>query len=224
MTKGSPGNQVDFRAKSKLPPGVCFGFVLFYLFHFIYLFFFATPRADNSAPVCSNCFPVTELSRLSEPTWLHGETFARLGGCPYQRNSRANPLFLFNGLAIFFFLKKFKKRWLTQGSSGKQMTLLPQKRFFHINGTWRTCCCFIGLKLTWKLETNEIFLHCFLCSLVLQSRLRGPCTALWMEMRVFLGTQPGEYCQTSTHWSQVMVQGWSHVSYLLRSWPPLLPI
>ena len=79
-----PWDQVDGRAKSNLRPGVfLFCFVLFILF---YCYFFATPRADNSTPVCSDCCPVTELSRLSEPTWLHGETFARLGGCPYQRN------------------------------------------------------------------------------------------------------------------------------------------
>ena len=162
MTKGSPGNQVDGRAKSNLRPGVfLFCFVLFILFYF---YFFATPRADNSVPACSDCCPVTELSRLNEPTWLHGETFARLGGCPYQRNRvilLAEPTLCFSlTVCQVFFLRKFKKRWLTQGSSGKQMTLLPGKRFFHINGPLRTCC-FIGLKLTWKLETNEIFFTLF---------------------------------------------------------------
>ena len=65
------------------------------------------------------------------------------------------------------------------------------------------------------------------------SRLRGPCTALWMEMSILLGTPPGEFFQTGTHWfqeqevpppppPQVQQVCWSHVSCFLRSWPPLL--
>ena len=65
------------------------------------------------------------------------------------------------------------------------------------------------------------------------SRLCGPCTALWMEMSIFLSTPTEEFCQTGTLLfqeqevpppppPQVQQVCWSHVSCFLRSWPPLL--
>ena len=67
------------------------------------------------------------------------------------------------------------------------------------------------------------FLHISLCSLVLMSRLRGPCAALRMEMQILLCTPPGEFCQTGTLWFQeVPPPPQVQQVCFLRSWSPLL--
>ena len=85
-------------------------------------------------------------------------------------------------------------------------------------GALGTCCCFRRLKIAWN------SLHILLCSLVLKSWLRGPCTTLWMEMQILLSTPTENYYQPNTYWSQVQQICWSHVSCSLRSWPPLLSV
>ena len=37
-------------------------------------------RAENSARACSDCLPLTELTRLGVPKCLQGEKLARPGG------------------------------------------------------------------------------------------------------------------------------------------------
>ena len=63
--------------------------------------------------------------------WLyHQKRVTRLGGSPFQPSQ----LFVSHVNGSPGFVKKCRKSWLAQGSSGRQVTLLPGTTFRHING------------------------------------------------------------------------------------------
>ena len=97
----------------------------------------------NSARACSDCLALTKLTRPGEPKCLYGEKLARLGGCPYHRKRvtwlggspfQPSQLFVSHVNSSPSFVRKCRKSWLAQGSSGRRVTLLPGTTFLHING------------------------------------------------------------------------------------------
>ena len=84
----------------------------------------------NSARACSDFLALTKLTRLGEPKCLYGEKLARLGGSPFQPSQ----LFVSHVNGSPSFVRKCRKSWLAQGSSGRRVTLLPGTTFLHING------------------------------------------------------------------------------------------
>ena len=84
----------------------------------------------NSARACSDCLALMELTWLGEPKCLYGEKFAQLGRSPFQPSQ----LFVSHVNGFPSSVKKCRKSWLAQGSSGRRVTLLPGTTFLHING------------------------------------------------------------------------------------------
>ena len=84
----------------------------------------------NSARACSDCLALTELTPLGESV----VTWRKVGPARRVTHS-AEPTFFVsrvNGSPIF--VRKCRKCWLAQGSSGRRVTLLPGTTFLHING------------------------------------------------------------------------------------------
>ena len=82
----------------------------------------------NSTRACFDCLALMELTRLGKPKSLDGEKLAQLSRSPFQPSQ----LFVSHVNGSPSFVRKCRKSWLAQGSSGMQVTLLPRTTFLHI--------------------------------------------------------------------------------------------
>ena len=77
---------------------------------------------------------------------LHQKRMTRLGRSPF----RPSQLFVSHVNGSPSFVRKYRKSWLAQGSSGSRVTLLLGTTFLHING---------ALGLTFQFQLQKIFCY-----------------------------------------------------------------